>query len=118
VAEILRNSDILITPSITGPDGEQEGLPNSLKEAMAAGVLAVGTSIGGIPELIQHGQSGFLVREKDAQDIVDCVKSAISRRDDVKRIVAAARNKIEAEYEIEGLNGLLEETYFEVAVSQ
>jgi colanic acid/amylovoran biosynthesis glycosyltransferase len=111
VIGILRDSDILIAPSITGPDGEQEGLPNSLKEAMAAGVLAIGTSIGGIPELIEHGKNGFLVEEKNAQDIADCVIDAISRRNDVKRIVAAARRKVEAEYEIESLNDVLESTY-------
>jgi colanic acid/amylovoran biosynthesis glycosyltransferase len=111
VAEVLASADILITPSVTGPSGEQEGLPNALKEAMASGVPAIGTSIGGIPELIEHGVNGFLVPERDAESIASCVKSIIEDWDAIPDIVAQARQAIETNYDLEQLNAELEQAY-------
>lgn len=111
VAEILGDADVLIAPSTTGPHGEQEGLPNSLKEAMACGVLAIGTSIGGIPELINHGINGFLVPEKSAASIVECVTTVIEKQDEMPRIASNARQSIEEHFDLQRLNIDLEKTY-------
>jgi colanic acid/amylovoran biosynthesis glycosyltransferase len=111
VIEALNDADILVAPSITGPDGEQEGLPNSLKEAMAVGVIAIGTTTGGIPELISDGVSGFLVEEKDAAALAACISSTIDGGENLNQIVAAARRKVESEYDINRLNDELEGTY-------
>lgn len=113
VAEILGDADVLIAPSITGPHGEQEGLPNSLKEAMACGVLVIGTSIGGIPELIDHGINGFLVPERNADRIADCVKTIIEDRDKMPVIVARARESIESRFDLNRLNADLEQAYIQ-----
>ena len=111
VIEALNESDILVAPSITGPDGEQEGLPNSLKEAMAVGVVAIGTRTGGIPELISDGVSGFLVEERNASALAACIRSAIDSWDDSSQVAAEARRKVESEYDINRLNGTLESIY-------
>jgi len=116
VIEILNESDILVAPSITGPYGEQEGLPNSPKEAMAIGVLAIGTSIGGTPELIVNGVNGYLVREQDAKAIAQCVESAVNDWSSISQLVAAARRTVESDFEINNLNDALEEIYKELAV--
>src|SRR4030095_14017836 len=62
-------SHIFLHPSETGPDGNQEGIPNSLLEAMATGLPGFATEHGGIPEAIKHGVSGVLVPEGDDEEL-------------------------------------------------
>lgn len=111
IVEILADADILVTPSITGPHGEQEGLPNALKEAMASGVPVIGTSIGGIPELIEHGVNGFLVPERNADRIAECVRTIIEDRDKMPGILTRARKSIESQFDLQRLNTDLEQAY-------
>ena len=58
-------SHIFFHPSETGPDGDQEGVPNAMLEAMAMGVPPLATIHGGIPEAVDNGRSGILVAERD-----------------------------------------------------
>jgi len=115
VVEALNGADILLAPSITGDGGEQEGLPNSLKEAMAIGVPAIGTNTGGIPELIEDGVNGFIVDEKDASAIAERIKSLLGNWDAMGEIVANGRRTIEQQYDLRQLNGDLEQIYLETA---
>jgi colanic acid/amylovoran biosynthesis glycosyltransferase len=57
---------LFLHPSETGSDGNQEGVPNSMLEAMASGLPVFATNHGGIPEAIDHRSSGILVAERDA----------------------------------------------------
>ena len=63
--ELFYSSHIFLHPSETGPDGNQEGVPNSMLEAMASGLPVFATIHGGIPEAIENDRSGILVAEKD-----------------------------------------------------
>lgn len=70
VVEELRLADIFVAPSVTAHDGDIEGIPVSIMEAMAAGLPVVSTRHSGIPELVQHGVSGLLVDEGDVPALV------------------------------------------------
>jgi colanic acid/amylovoran biosynthesis glycosyltransferase len=65
--------DVAVLPSISLPDGEQEGIPVFLMEAMASGVPVVSTRTGGIPELVTDG-AGILVAEKDASGLAGALE--------------------------------------------
>lgn len=98
VSELLRDSDILLAPSVTGADGDMEGIPVALMEAMAAGTLVVSTEHSGIPELVEHGSTGWLAPERDVEALAAAVRAAIEARSRWPGIKAAARNKIEREF--------------------
>lgn len=115
VREALQAADILLAPSITGPQGEQEGLPNSLKEAMATGIPAITTNTGGIPELISDGQTGYIVDEKDEMALADKIAGLVQNWRSTEAVVESARRKIELEYDLAALNRDIEAIYREVA---
>ena len=63
--ELYAPSHIFVHPSETPPDENQEGIPNSILEAMSTGLAVLATRHGGIPEAVKHGRSGLLVEERD-----------------------------------------------------
>ena len=74
--DIFYTSHIFLHPSETGPDGNQEGVPNSMLEAMASGLPLFATQHGGIPEAVEHGVSGVLVSERDDEALARALLEA------------------------------------------
>ncbi|KAA7587997.1 glycosyltransferase, partial [Salmonella enterica subsp. enterica serovar Lubbock] len=60
VAQCLREADVFVAPCLVGADGNADGLPTVLLEAMASGVPCVSTAVTGIPEVIRDGETGVL----------------------------------------------------------
>ncbi|MBA3884077.1 MAG: glycosyltransferase [Chthoniobacterales bacterium] len=63
--DLYARSHIFMHPSETPPDQNQEGIPNSVLEAMSTGLPIAATRHGGIPEAVEEGRGGFLVEERD-----------------------------------------------------
>jgi colanic acid/amylovoran biosynthesis glycosyltransferase len=105
---ILRKSHLFLLPSITASNNDQEGIPNVLKEAMAMGLVAVGTNVSGNPELIEHEVSGFLVPERNSDAIAKAIEYIITNPQKWSSIQLAAMNKIHAEFDKEKENDKLE----------
>jgi colanic acid/amylovoran biosynthesis glycosyltransferase len=74
------SSQIFLHPSETASDGNQEGVPNSMLEAMASGLPVFATRHGGIPEAVESDVSGILVNERDhralGHELIDCAKDS------------------------------------------
>jgi len=73
LAQLLYSAHVYLHPSRTGSDGNREGVPNAMLEAMASGVPVVASFHGGIPEAITDGESGLLVAENDAPALAAAV---------------------------------------------
>lgn len=98
IRQALNEADIFLLPSKTAADGDMEGIPVALMEAMAVGLPVVSTFHSGIPELIEHNVSGWLVKEDDADALADALLKLSQGEVDVAPVVAAARQKVETEF--------------------
>ncbi len=111
--ELYYQAHIFLHPSETGADGNQEGVPNSMLEAMATGLPVFATNHGGIPEAIENGTSGFLTDEGDADGLTKAILGASGNPSQLTQIAqcgaAAVAQKFEQQAQIE----TLEEYYFE-----
>ncbi len=80
-------------------DGDRDGIPNVLAEAMAAGIPVVSTSVSGIPELIEDGRTGLLVGPRNPEALADAVEWLLRDQALGQKLVVAARRKIEDGFE-------------------
>ncbi len=69
VRQELLTADIALLPCVIAADGERDGIPIFLAEAMALGVPVVTTPVSGIPELVRDGDTGFLAAPNDAASL-------------------------------------------------
>jgi colanic acid/amylovoran biosynthesis glycosyltransferase len=114
----LAASDILLTPSVRASNGDEEGIPNVIKEAMALGRPVVSTRHSGIPELVEDGVTGFLAGERDPDGLARAIRHLAEHHEIWPAIQAAARRKVEQEYDIEKLNDRLVHHYKNVSGKQ
>lgn len=98
IRQALNEADIFLLPSKTAADGDMEGIPVALMEAMAVGLPVVSTVHSGIPELIENNVSGWLVPEDDAEALAETLLQLSQGDIDVAPVVAAARHKVETEF--------------------
>lgn len=98
IKRYLDEADIFLLPSLTAADGDMEGIPVALMEAMAVGLPVVSSEHSGIPELIEHNVSGWLAPEGDAQALAAILLRLSQGEADVVPVVLAARAKVETEF--------------------
>lgn len=91
--------DCVALPSIVTDNGEKEGIPVSLMEAMAYKVPVISTNTGGIPELVD-GKSGFLIEQKNYKELKAAIKSIIEDKEQVKNMVEEGYKKVYEEFYI------------------
>ncbi len=95
VAEHLRLCDVYLQPSLW------EGMPNALLEAMACGCCCIASDAGGIPEVISHGENGFLLPRSHLHKLGEAVLECLAMPPEEKsRIYSAARDRILNEFSL------------------
>lgn len=90
--------DVVVQPSIELPDGQTEGIPVTLLEAMAQGVPVVASAIGGIPELLE-GEAGLLVPAGDAAAVADALARLADDPELRRSLGESGRRRIAQEFE-------------------
>ena len=113
--EIYYASHIFLHPSETGSDGNQEGIPNSMLEAMATGLPVFATEHGGIPEAIENGVSGILVPERDHEALSKALLESVQDRQLLARLARNGATVVAEKFDQRNQIRQLEEIYLGMA---
>lgn len=106
--QFLQNADMLVFPSY------HEGLPYVILESMAAATPVLATPVGAIPEIIENGVHGVLVRPRDAVALADAIDTLIKDRRSLKRMSKACVERARVQYGMERLETQLKQLYWSV----
>ncbi len=112
VSQLLESAHVFVAPSVRARDGDEEGTPTAIIEAMARGLPVVSTIHSGIPEVVRDGETGFLVAEHDIDALADRIRRFSEQAELLPRMGRASRDVIEAEFDVAKLNDQLV-TYYE-----
>lgn len=100
VAAAYRSASLCIAPSVIGPGGRQEGIPNVMIEALAYARPAISTPISGIPELIESGVNGLLVPPGDAEALAEAILRVREDPDFAAGLGRRGRETVEARFDL------------------
>lgn len=113
VRAALDTADLFVLPSIVADDGQMEGLPVVLMEALACGVPTVATELSGIPEIVVDGVTGLLAAPGDAASLNRTLAAMIGRGSAAAEFAAPGRALVTREFDLREsiavLTGLLDE---------
>lgn len=98
VAERIAGAAVVVQPSIVAPDGQMEGIPVSLMEAMAAGKPVIASDLSGIPELVEHDKTGLLVKPGEAAGLSAAIRELLSKPERCAGMGQAGREKVTREF--------------------
>ncbi|MDP9019979.1 MAG: glycosyltransferase, partial [Actinomycetota bacterium] len=100
VRSLVTGAAALAAPCVVGTDGNRDGLPTVLLEAMALGTPCVATPVTGIPELVHHERTGLLVPEHDPEALAGALERLLDDAALRERLALAARTLVEDEFDV------------------
>ncbi len=100
VLQAYRRAAIFALPCIIGADGNRDGLPTVLLEAMATGAACVSTDVTGVPEIITHEADGLVVPQNNPNALADALERLLAEPDLRARFAAAGRAKVERVFDV------------------
>lgn len=101
VMELVQSAAVFAAPCVLGADGNRDGLPTVLLEAMALGTPCIATDVTGIPELIRDGETGLITRQRDAEGLADGLAALLADPAQRRRLAGAARALVEDKLDVE-----------------
>lgn len=100
VARRVQRAAVLAAPCVIGKDGNRDGLPTVLLEAMALGTPCVSTRVTGIPEIVRNDDTGLLVPTEDVTALATALRAVLGDREKRVRLAANARALVERKFDI------------------
>lgn len=107
----MREAALLAAPCVVGRDGNRDGLPTVLLEAMALGTPCVSTNVTGIPELVIDGETGLCVEQGDPDELAGAIARLLDDQALRERLSHQARKLIEREFDIHRNTALQRELF-------
>lgn len=111
-------ADGFLCPSVTAADGDCEGVPVALQEAMAFGLPVLATSHGGIPELVRDRQSGLLVPERDPAALAAGMAALVTDGALRRNLSRGGRDTVERDFDLDRWNAVLAERLAALAAAR
>ncbi len=96
----LQQSHLMVLPCVVSDDGDRDGLPTVMLEAMAMGLPCISTRVAGIPEMIEDGVTGYLVKPHDPAAIADKAARLIALQDLAHSLGRAGRKRAENSFDL------------------
>ncbi|GMT41710.1 MAG: colanic acid biosynthesis glycosyltransferase WcaL [bacterium] len=96
----VQNAALFAAPCLVGLDGNRDGLPTVLLEAMALGTPCVSTDVTGIPEAIRNNDTGLLVSQRNPRGLADAIEKLLGDFDLRLRIAQSARRLVESTFDV------------------
>ncbi|MCP4846954.1 MAG: colanic acid biosynthesis glycosyltransferase WcaL, partial [Verrucomicrobiaceae bacterium] len=116
--EVYDRSHIFLHPSELTQENDQEGVPNSMLEAMACGLPVVATYHGGIPEAVTSGEDGYLVAERSPKDLASALDALMSTPGKLENFSTNAADSVRRKFDFENQIRNLEDIYREALGSE
>ncbi len=107
VRDAMAEATLMVMPCVVTKEGNADGIPNVLTEAMASGLPVISTRVSGIPELIDDGVSGRLVESRDPLALADAIAQMLADPGLRERCAEAGRKKVEREFDVRSEAGRL-----------
>lgn len=96
--KMYQSADVFVLPSIIDDQGYTEGLGTVLLEAISYGIPVIGSNVGGIPDIIIDGETGFLVPQKNPGAIAQAIENIVNNPDVSEKLTKNALNHLEQNF--------------------
>jgi glycosyltransferase involved in cell wall biosynthesis len=104
-------AETFLLPCVVAADGDRDGIPVVLMEAMATCVPPISTRVSGIPELIDHRESGLLVEQRDVDALSDAIRELLENESLRGRLGETARETVAATHDADETTARLEASF-------
>ena len=111
VIRLVQSADVFVAPCVVGEDGNRDGLPTVLLEAMALGTPCVSTDVTGIPEVVRHEETGLIAPQHDPPALASAIARLLDSPALGKKLADNARQLIESEFDIHSNTAQLRELF-------
>ena len=98
VLRLMSSAAVLVAPSVIAPDGDRDGAPNVILEALAIGLPVIGSRLDGIREALADGRTGVLVEPGDSQALAGAIRGLLEDNERGRVLSAAGRKYVEEHY--------------------
>jgi glycosyltransferase involved in cell wall biosynthesis len=97
---VYQNATFFILTPVQTEDGDRDGIPNVLVEAMAVGLPVITTAVSGIPELVEHNLNGLLYQSHDAQSIASGIIELLRNAEKRRQLGEAGSKKVREQFDV------------------
>ncbi|RJP28763.1 MAG: glycosyltransferase [Candidatus Omnitrophota bacterium] len=101
IKKLFSDASVLVQPSVMAGNGDRDGIPNVIIEAMALGVPVISTNFSGIPEVVIDKKTGILVQEKDSNELANAIENLHKDCYLTDKIIKNAREHVEKKFNID-----------------
>jgi glycosyltransferase involved in cell wall biosynthesis len=109
--DLYEKSALFVLPCVISSDGDRDGIPVALMEAMSMELPVISTSISGIPELVKDGVNGLLVKPKDSRSLAAAIEKLLMDPETCERMGKDGRRTIQEQFNIKKSASALKEIF-------